>query len=123
MRSRLGLVLTIVACGPERADQAELSTLQSEVVATRVWSYVELASDRWLVVDGWDLEDERGELQVIDGETGEARVVDRDVSACIECLEPHELPYHLPWRTDEVVYQVRDPGTGRTGLWRARFPE
>jgi hypothetical protein len=83
--------------------------------------------DRWLEFDAPILDvdhwrpDPRGDLLLIDGSTGARSLVDRDVSPELGMLEPHEYEYGLPWRTDEIVYQVRDLSSDRTGLWRARF--
>lgn len=96
-----------------------LATLQPEVVQRRVWSRVELPGDRWLDVRADDPTQNLGDLVRIDGETGAAEAIDDHVAAAL--FEPHASTGALPWQTDEVVYQVRALGSGRTGLWRVRF--
>lgn len=99
----------------------DLSTLEAQTMQHRIWSDIELPGDRW--VDAWGPEpgDPLGELMLIDGADDSTHAIDRDVVPVplpIE-LEAREPAY--PRLADEVVYEVRDPGSGRTGLWRAAF--
>ena len=94
---------------------------EPQVVERRVHPGAAIGADRWVSVVDVSSETLLGTLQVIDGETGETRVVDHSVDLHFLGLEPHESTPPLPWRTDEIVYQVRDAGSARNGLWRARF--
>jgi hypothetical protein len=96
-------------------------TFEPEVVERRIYPGAAIGSDRWVSVVDATIETGFGTLQVIEGDSGETRVVDRRVDFYFERLEPHERDGLRPWRTDEIVYQVREPGSSRTGLWRARF--
>jgi hypothetical protein len=96
-------------------------TLQLEVVEEGICAGVAVGDGRWIQVAGASHETHwLGDLRVIDGATGAARTVDRSVFWDFEHHEPHEPIAPRPWRSDEIVYQVRDSGA-RTGLWRARF--
>lgn len=97
-----------------------LRTGATEVVQPRMWSGVALPRDRWIRLRDLSAED-TGTLVVIDGATGSASRVDDEVYAQV-IFDPHTRPDARPWRTDELVYHVRDPDSSRHGLWRVAFP-
>jgi hypothetical protein len=97
-----------------------LADLTSEVVARRIRGDVELPGDRWLLVRV-PQEQVVGDLVALDDSDGAAHEIDRDVVPAITVLQPDMRRFPYPDRSDSIVYQVRDPGTGRTGLWRADF--
>jgi hypothetical protein len=96
-------------------------TFEPHIVERRIYSGVALDGDRWIrVVAVADPSEGLGRLEIIDGETGRTRILEEDVGLDFAWLEPHPASV-LPWRTDEIVYQMRDADGSRTGLWRARF--
>lgn len=97
-----------------------LAMLEAEVVDRRIWSDVELPGDRFVDVRAREAGDPVGDLVIVDGEDGRAQTIDHDVSPLFPTLEPHTPDIMRPWATDEIVYQLRAPGSDRTGLWRVR---
>lgn len=105
---------------PYDVVRLSLSTLETEIVARRIWSDIQLPGDRFVHVSTSESGAGLGDLLVIDGADGESHRLDRDVVVPVAAFEPHESSGSMPWQTDELVYQVRAPGSGRTGLWRVR---
>lgn len=101
----------------------DLSSLKAQTVQHRIWSGIELPGDRW--VGAWGLKpgDPIGELVIVDGADGSTRRIARDVAPVLRPIELEDRAVAYPRLADEVVYEVRDPGSDGTGLWRAAFPD
>jgi hypothetical protein len=109
--------------GPYDLLLFSFETLQLELVEHRMYDGVAIDDTRWVQVVEVDYgTDALGDLRVLDDATGESRIVDQSVFVEFERHEPHGFHRPRPWRSDEIVYQVRDSGS-RTGLWRVRFAD
>jgi hypothetical protein len=93
----------------------------ASIVVHDVYAPLALPGDRWLTVrdHGGDY---HGELVVVDGPTGEVRLVDRDVFMDLG-YTPSPLSSSLapPVHEGPIVYAVRDEGFERAGLWIAEL--